>query len=59
VRIVLSLFLLVAALTLITTNGCSNTNFTTEEGKTMAENVSPASGSNMVEGYKTATFALG
>lgn len=58
-RIVLSLLLLVSALTIITTNGCGNTAFPIEEGKTMAEGVNPVSGNNMTDGYKTATFALG
>lgn len=57
-RIVLSLFLFLSALTLFATNGCSNTNFTNEEGKAMGDSVNPASGGN-TEGYKTATFALG
>ena len=56
---VLSLFLLVSALAFITMNGCSNTNFTIEEEKTMAESVNPVPGSNIAGGYKTATFALG
>ena len=55
----LSLFLLVSALAFITMNGCSNTNFTIEEEKTMAEGVNPVPGSNIAGGYKTATFALG
>jgi hypothetical protein len=59
VRIVLSLLLMVSALTIITTNGCGNTAFPIEEGKTMAEGVNPASGSNVTGEYKTATFALG
>jgi len=59
VRVVLSLFLLVSTFTIITTNGCGNTDFRTEEGKTMAESVSPVSDSNMTGGYKTATVALG
>ena len=58
-RIMLSLFLLVSALTIVTTNGCGNTGFQTEEVKTMADNVNSMPASNMTEGYRTATFALG
>ena len=58
-RIVLSLFLLVSVLTIFTTNGCSYTNLPVEEEKIMAENINSVIDSNVNEGYKTATFALG
>ncbi|UCC17893.1 MAG: hypothetical protein JSU58_04895 [Dehalococcoidales bacterium] len=58
-RIVLSLFLLVSALTIFTTSGCSYRDIPVEEEKIMAENINSVFDSNMNEGYKTATFALG
>ena len=58
-RIVLSLFLLVSVFTIFTTNGCDNVDFPGEEEIIMVEHVDPMPGSNMTEGYKTATFALG
>ncbi|UCD08717.1 MAG: hypothetical protein JSU79_10210 [Dehalococcoidales bacterium] len=57
-RVVLSLFLLLSVLSIFTTNGCDNIDFPAEEEIIMAEHVNPIS-SNMTEGYKTATFALG
>ena len=58
-RKTLSLFFLMPALTLITASGCGNTDFTAEEGKTMAEIINPMTDNTMTEGYQTATFALG
>jgi hypothetical protein len=59
VRIILSLFLLISSLVVVTTNGCGNTDSPAEEVKKMTENIDPMPGENMTEGYRTATFALG
>jgi hypothetical protein len=59
VRIVLSLLLLVSAITVITTTGCGNTDFVAEEEKVMADKVNILQGDNITQEYKTATFALG
>ena len=58
-RIVISLLLLVSALSIFTTNGCDNIDFPAKEEIIMVEHVNPMLGSNMTERYKTATFALG
>ena len=58
-RIVISLFLLLSTLFIISTNGCDNINSSVEEEIIMVKHVNPMPGSNMTEGYKTATFALG
>ena len=58
-RKVLSLFMLLSAFTLFTTNGCGNTSFSVEEEKVMASNVNTIPSDNVTQGYKTATFSLG
>jgi hypothetical protein len=59
VRILLALLLLMFALTASTVNGCKTPGSKVEEEITMTEKADSLAVSNMTEGYKTATFALG
>ena len=58
-RIVLSLFLLVSALTILATNGCGKSEITREKEVKVAEKINSTPSSNMTGDYATATFALG
>ena len=58
-RIILSLLLLVSALTVIATNGCGNTEITQEKEVKVVEKINSTSSIDMTGEYATATFALG
>jgi len=59
VRIVLSLFLLVSVLTILTTNGCDKSEISREKEVKVTENINFTPGTDMTGEYATATFALG
>ncbi len=58
-RFVLSLFLLISAVTIVTINGCGNNDSPIEEGRIMMESNLDLPVSKITAEYETATFALG